>query len=71
MQKDCSQQDGAEAPVKHQALQEQRLLEIRTFPAAPELEAPVALRISGHCVLSGYLHVTEGVLFSLLVQRIH
>lgn len=36
----------AEAPAQHQALQEQILLETRTFPAAPEAEAPVALRIT-------------------------
>lgn len=38
--------DSAEAPAQHQALQEQILLETRTFPAAPEVEAPVVLRIT-------------------------
>lgn len=42
-EKYCSQRDRAEASVKHQALQEQLLLEITPFPAAPELEASVAV----------------------------
>lgn len=39
----------AEAPAQHQALQEQILLETKTFPAAPEAEAPVVpLGLHGH-----------------------
>lgn len=38
--------ESAEAPAQHQALQEQILLKTRTFPAAPEAEAPIALRIT-------------------------
>lgn len=56
----CSQPDSAEAPVKHQALQEQIPLQTMTFPAAPELEAPLARSIRGHLGLNYDLHVTEG-----------
>lgn len=42
-EKYCSQQDRAEASVKHQAPQEQLLLGMTPFPAAPELEASVAV----------------------------
>lgn len=45
----CSWRGGAGGPCEHQAPQEQTLLEITTFPAAPEPEAPAALRIRGRC----------------------